>query len=57
MGLITKTMIYFNKHNYNLLYKSLVRLHLAYDNLLCSSLLKSEITLTYNVQRRAIAYK
>ena len=56
MGIIRKTMVYLNKHNFNLLYKSLVRLHLEYGNVVWSPFLKNDITLIINVQRRATRY-
>ena len=48
--------MYLNKHNFNLLYKNLVRPHLAYGNVVWSPFLKSDITLIENVQRRATRY-
>ena len=49
-------MVYLDKHNFNLLYKSLVRPHLEYQNVVWSPFLKSDNTLTENVQRRATRY-
>ena len=49
-------MVYLNKHNFNLLYTSLVRPHLGYGNAVWSLFLKSDIALIENVQRRATSY-
>ena len=56
MGIIRRTMVYLNRHNFNLLYTSLVRPHLEYGNAVWSPFLKSDITLIENVQRRATRY-
>ena len=56
IAIIRKTMVYLDKHNFNLLYKSLIRLHLEYGNVVWSPFLKSDITLIKNVQRRATRY-
>ena len=48
--------MYLNRLNFNLLYTSLVRLHLEYGNAVWSPFLKSDITLIENVQRRATRY-
>ena len=53
MGIIRSSMVYLNRHNFNLLYTSLVRPHLEYGNVVWSPFLKSDITLIENVQRRA----
>ena len=53
MGIIRRTMVYLGKHNFNLLYKSLVRPHLEYGNIVWSPFLKIDITILENVQRRA----
>ena len=53
MGVIRRTMVYLNRHNFSLLYTSLVRPHLKYGNVVWSPFLKSDITLIENVQRRA----
>ena len=45
MGISRRTMMYLNKHNFNLLYTSLVRPHLEYGNLVRSPFLKTDITL------------
>ena len=49
MGIIIRTMVYLNRHNFNLLYASLVRSHLEYGNVMWSPFLKSNITLIENV--------
>ena len=49
-------MVYLEKHNFNLLYESLVRPHLEYQNVMWSPFLKSDITLIENIQRRATRY-
>ena len=51
MGIIRRAMVYLNRHNFNLLYTSLVRPHLEY--VVWSPFLKSDITLIENVKRRA----
>ena len=53
MGLIWRTFVFLDKRNFNLLYKSLVRLHIEYGNILWSPFWKSDINLIENVQRRA----
>ena len=55
LGIIRRTT-YVNKHNFNLLYASLVTSHLEYGNVEWSSFLKNDITLIENVQRRATRY-
>ena len=52
MGIIRRTMVYLNKHNFNILHTSLVRPHLEYGNVEWSPFLKSDITPIENVQRR-----
>ena len=56
MGIVRRTMVYLNRHNFNLLYMSLVRPHLEYENVVWSPFLKSDITLIENIQRRATRY-
>ena len=56
MGIIRRTAVYLNRHNFNLLYTSLVRPHLEYGNVVWSPFLKSDISLIENVQRRASRY-
>ena len=56
MGTIRRTMVYLKRHNFNLLYTSLVRPYLEYGNVVWSPFPKSDITLIGNVQRRAIRY-
>ena len=48
--------MYLNKHNFNLLYTSLVRPHLEYGNAVWNPFLKSDIALIENVQRRSTRY-
>ena len=43
-------------YNFNLLYKSLLRLHLGYGNIIWSPFLKSDINLLENTQHRAIHF-
>ena len=38
MGIVRRTMVYLNRHNFNLLYMSLVRPHLEYENVVWSPL-------------------
>ena len=56
MAIIRRTMVYLNKHNFNLIYKSLVRPHFQYRNVMWSLFLKSDITLIENGQRKATRY-
>ena len=49
-------MVYLDKHNFNLFYKSLVRPHFEYGNVVWSPFFKSDIALIENVQRRATRY-
>ena len=56
MAIIRRTMVYLNKHNFNLIYKSLVRPHFQYGNVMWSLFLKSDITLIENGQRKATRY-
>ena len=56
MGIIRRTMVYLDKHNFNLFYKSLVRPHFEYGNVVWSPFFKSDIALIENVQRRATRY-
>ena len=53
MSLIPGTYVPLNMYNFNLLYKSLVRPHLEYGNIIWSLFLKSDINLLENTQRRA----
>ena len=45
MGLIRRTFVFLDKHNFNLLYKSLVRPHIQYDNIVWSPFRKADINL------------
>ena len=53
MGLIRRTFVFLGMHNFNLLYKSLVRPHIEYSNIVWSPFWKADINLIENVQRRA----
>ena len=53
MGLIRRTFVFLEKHNFNLLYRSLVRPHIQYGNIVWSPFWKADINLIENVQRRA----
>ena len=44
--------MYLDKHNFNLIYKSLEQPHLEHGNVVWSPFVKSNITLIENVQRR-----
>ena len=56
MGLIRRTFVFVNKHNFNLLYKSLVRPHIEYGNIVVSPFQKADINLIQNMQRRATRF-
>ena len=56
MGLIRRTFVHLDTYNFNLLYKSLVRPHLEYGNIIWSPFLKSDINLLENTQRRATRF-
>ena len=56
MGLIRRTFVYLDMYNFKLLYKSLVRPHLEYGNIIWSPFLKSDINLLENTQRRATRF-
>ena len=56
MGIFRRTMVYLNRHNFNILCTSLVQPHLEYGNVVWSPFLKSDITLIENVQRRATRF-
>ena len=43
MGLIWRTFVFLDKHNFNLPYKSLVRPHIEYGNIVWSSFRKADI--------------
>ena len=53
MGLIRRTLVFLDKHNFNLLYKSFVRPHIEYGKIVWSPFRKADINLIENVQRRA----
>ena len=53
MGLIRRTFVFLDKHNFNLLYKSLVRPHIEYGNIVWSAFRKADINFIENMQRRA----
>ena len=50
MGLIQRTFVHLDMYNFNALYKSLVRPHLEYGNIIGSPFLKSDINLLENTQ-------
>ena len=52
MALIRRTFVFLDKHNFNLLYKSLVRPHIEYGNIVWSPFHKANINLFENIQRR-----
>ena len=52
MGLIRQAFVFLDKHNFNLLYKSLVRPHIEYGNIVWSPFHKANINLFENIQRR-----
>lgn len=56
MGLIRRSFVYLDEHNFNLLFKSLVRPHLEYGNTIWSPFRKANIKMIENVQRRATKY-
>ena len=56
MGLIRRTITYLDEYNFKLLFVSLVRPHIEYGNSIWSPLLKRDIKLIENVQRRATKY-
>ena len=49
-------MVYFNKHNFNVLYTRFVPPHVEYENAVWNSFLRSDITLIENFQRRTTRY-
>jgi hypothetical protein len=53
MGLIRRTFDYLDKENFKHLYKSLVRPHIEYANVVWAPYLKKHINAIENVQRRA----
>ena len=50
MGLIRRTFVHLDMYNFHLLYKSLLRPHLEYGNIIWSHFLKSDINLLENPQ-------
>ena len=56
MGLIRRTFVFLDKHNFNLLYKSLVRPHIEYGNIVWSPFWKPDINIIENVQRKATLF-
>ena len=56
MGLMQRTFFHLDMYDSNLLYKSLVRPHLEYGNIIWSPFLKSDINLLENTQRRATRF-
>ena len=49
MGLIRRTFVFLDNHNFNLLYKCLLRLHIEYGNIVWSPFQKADINLIENV--------
>ena len=49
-------MVYFNKHNFNVLYTRFVPRHVECENAVWNSFLRSDITLIENFQRRTTRY-
>ena len=56
MGLIRRSFNHLDATNFKLLYKSLVRPHVEYANIICSPYLKKDINLIESMQRRATRY-
>ena len=56
MGLIRRTFVFLDKHNFNLLYKSLVRPHIEYGNTVWSPFRKADINLIENIQRKETCF-
>ena len=56
MGLIWRTFVFLDKHNFNLLYKSLVRPNIEHGTIVWSPFQKADINLIENVQRRAARF-
>ena len=56
MGLIWRTLVFLDRHNFNLLYKSLVRPHTEYGNIVSSPFRKADINLIEKMQRRATRF-
>ena len=51
MGLMHRTFFHLDMYDFNLLYKSLVRPHLEYSNIICSPFPKSDINLLENINK------
>ena len=56
MNLIRRTFTYVDKDNFIILYKSLVRPHIEYGNVVWYPFLKADINAIENMQRRATRY-
>ena len=56
VGLIRRTFVFIDKHNFNLLYKGLVRPHIEYGNIVWSPFRKADINLIEHLQRRATRF-
>ena len=56
MGLIRRTITYLDEYNFKLLFVSLVRPHTEYGNSIWLPLLKRDIKLIENIQKRATKY-
>ena len=56
MGFIQRTFVFLDQHNFNLLYKSLVRPNIEHGTIVWSPIQKGDINLIDNVQRRATCF-
>ena len=56
MGLIWRTLVFLDRRNFNLLYKSLVRPYTQSGNIAWSPFRKADINLIENMQRRATRF-
>ena len=54
MGLICRSFTYMDQHNFILLFKSLVRPHVEYPNVIWSPILKKDIQLTEYVKKEQL---
>ena len=55
-GLIRRAFVHLDMYHFNVLYKSLVKPHLEYGNIIWSPFLKSDINLLENNERRATCF-
>ena len=56
MGFIQRTFVFLDQHNFNLLYKSLVRPNIEHGTIVWSPIWKADINLIDNEQRRATCF-